>query len=167
MRTLAIMLWLACVGVRAEETVTLAWDASPDTAHVGAYRIHFGPGSRHYLFSTNAGLSLTQTVTVPYPADWFFAVTAIGTNQLESAFSNEVQWRALPGAPAVQGDTFVRLTPVLARSTNLIEWRTFDAAPTYVPATNAMEFFKPKGLAIERVGLVGEGASRTGQGGGE
>ena len=154
MRVLITMIWMLWVSVLAQQSVTLAWDASPDAGCVGAYRIHFGEASRGYVFSTNAGPVLTQTVTVPYPADWFFAVTAVGTNQLESDFSNEVMWRALPGAPALQGDTFVRLTPVLERSTNLVQWRPFKAAPTYVPATNAMEFFRNQRLAIERVTLV-------------
>jgi len=158
MRTLGIMLWMLCTVALAQRSVTLAWDASPDAAHVGSYRIHFGPASGDYPFSTNAGLALTQTVSVPYPADWYFVVTAVGTNQLESEFSNEVMWRSLPGAPSVQGDRFVRLTPVVARSTNLLEWRTFEASPTYVSATNDMEFFKPNGLAIEQVDLVGEQA---------
>ena len=154
MKVLALMLSMMCAAVLAQQAVTLAWDASPDAGCVGAYRIHFGETSRGYVFSTNAGPVLTQTVTVPYPADWFFAVTAVGTNQLESGFSNEVMWRALPEAPALQGDTFVRLTPVLERSTNLVQWRPFKAAPTYVPATNAMEFFRNKRLAIEKVTLV-------------
>jgi hypothetical protein len=159
MKAWIFMMWMLCAAAPAQQAVTLAWDASPDAAHMAAYRVHFGEASRGYVFSTNAGLSLTQTVTVPYPADWFFAVTAVGTNQLESDFSNEVMWRALPQAPSAQGDTFVRITPVLERSTNLVEWREFSATPTYVPATNAMEFFKNKRLTIERVSLIGEGAS--------
>jgi len=158
MRVLAAMFWMVCMGVTAGQTITLAWDASPDEAHLAGYRVHYGESSHAYTLVTNAGLSLTQTVSVPYPADWFFAVTAVGTNQLESGFSNEVMWRALPGTPRAHGDTFVRLTPVLDRSTNMVEWHEFNAAPTYVPATNAMEFFKPNDLAIERVDLVGEQA---------
>ena len=69
----------------------------------------------------------------------------------------------MPAAPPLQGDRFVRLTPVLERSTNLVEWWTFKAAPTYVPATNAMEFFRNRELGIERVDLIGEVRCRTGQ----
>ena len=155
MKILGVILWIVGSVAWSQQAVTLAWDASPDADCVGAYRIHFGEASRGYVFSTNAGPALTQTVTVPYPAEWFFAVTAVGTNQLESDFSNEVMWRALPAAPPLQGDRFVRLTPVLERSTNLVEWQAFNAAPTYVPATNAMEFFRNKELGIERVDLVG------------
>ena len=154
MKILSLILWIVGSVAWSQQAVTLAWDASPDAGCVGAYRVHFGEASRGYVFSTNAGPVLTQTVTVPYPAEWFFAVTAVGTNQLESDFSNEVMWRALPQAPPLKGDTFVRLTPVLERSTNLVQWRPFKAAPTYVPATNAMEFFRNKRLAIERVTLV-------------
>ena len=123
MRVLITMIWMLWVSVLAQQSVTLAWDASPDEAHLTHYVVHYGEVSRGYVASTNAGPALTLTVSVPYPAEWFFAVTAVGTNQLESDFSNEVMWRALPVAPALQGDTFVRLTPVLERSTNLMEWQ--------------------------------------------
>ena len=150
MKILSAILWIVGSVAWSQQAVTLAWDASPDEAHVAHYVVHLGEVSRGYVFSTNAGPSLTQRVVVPYPADWFFAVTAVGTNQLESDFSNEVMWRAPMGAPSMQGDTFVRLTPWLERSTNMVEWSPLKAVSTYVPTTNAMEFFRNKRLAIER-----------------
>jgi hypothetical protein len=138
------------------EGVTLAWDASADHAHVSHYRVHYGVASRTYLFSTNAGLALTQRVEVPWPAEWFFAVSAVGTNGLESDFSNEVMWRAPLGAPWLQGEAYVRLQPMIERSTNLVEWSAaFAGSPTYVHATNGIEFFRNTGLTIEAVNVTG------------
>jgi hypothetical protein len=137
------------------QSVTLAWDASPSPEVVG-YRIHFGTNAGHYAFVTNAGLVRTQTVVVPHTGRWFFAATAMDANGLESAFSNEVQWEAKPAPPAVRGETWVRLTPVIERSTNLVNWRSIEGEATWIAATNTMEFFATRRLLIERVQRVNE-----------
>jgi hypothetical protein len=148
----AILMLLSALMVRAQ-SVTLAWDASP-SADVGGYRVHFGVTSSNYTFVTNAGLVLTQAVLLPHAGRWFFAATAVSTNGIESAFSNEVQWEARPGAPVVHDETWVRLTPLIERSTNLVSWSSVTGASTWFPATNAMEFFATKRLLIERVQQV-------------
>jgi hypothetical protein len=137
------------------QSVTLAWDASPSPEVVG-YRIHFGTNAGHYAFVTNAGLVRTQTVVVPHTGRWFFAATAMDANGLESAFSNEVQWEAKPAPPAVRGETWVRLTPVIERSTNLVNWRSIEGEATWIAATNTMEFFATRRLLIERVQRVNQ-----------
>jgi hypothetical protein len=72
-------------------SVTLAWDASPDP--IQRYVVHYGNGSAAYTATTNAGTALTQTVQGLLEGQtYFFAVTAIGTNSLESDFSNEVTY---------------------------------------------------------------------------
>jgi hypothetical protein len=71
------------------KTVTLAWDPSPDP--IQRYVIHYGKSSRSYSGNTNAGTKLTQTVQNLIEGEtYYFAATAIGTNSLESDFSNEV-----------------------------------------------------------------------------
>ena len=152
--TAAIMVLLGAVLGHAQ-SVTLAWDASP-SADVGGYRVHFGLTSSNYTFVTNAGLVLTQTVVLPHAGRWFFAATAVSTNGLESAFSNEVQWEAKPVAPVVQGEPWFRLLPELWHSTNQVDWMSFKGEATWIAATNAMEFFTMRGLLIERVQRVGE-----------
>ena len=87
-------------------------------------------------------------------SSWFFAATAVSTNAIESAFSNEVEWEAKPTAPVVHGETWVRLTPVIERSTNLVSWSSVAGEPTWFRATNAMEFFATRQLLIERVQQV-------------
>jgi hypothetical protein len=54
----------------------------------------------------------------------------------------------------LHGETWVRLVPVLQRSTNLVNWVPFAGAATWLPATNAQEFFWSERLTIESVQLV-------------
>jgi len=151
-RLLIILILLSATLVHAQK-VRLAWDASPSPAVIG-YRIHFGTNAGNYSFVTNVGLVRTQTVVVPHTGRWFFAATAVDANGIESPFSNQVQWEAKPTPPVVQGQTWVRLTPVIERSTNLVSWESFEGEATWMHATNAMEFFTTRRLLIERVQRV-------------
>jgi hypothetical protein len=153
-RLLTILILLNATLVHAQK-VRLAWDASPSPDVVG-YRIHFGTNAGNYLFVTNVGLVRTQTVVLPYTGRWFFAATAVDANGMESPFSNQVQWEAKPVAPVVQSETWVRLTPVIERSTNLVSWQNFECEATWIAATNTMEFFATRRLLIERVQRVTE-----------
>jgi hypothetical protein len=141
---------LAGAGLARGETVTLAWDASVST-NVAGYRIYYGTNSRAYFCVTNAGLVLTQAVVLPHRGRWFFAATAYDTNGLESDFSSEVQWESKPVAPSLHGETLVRLTPVIERSTNRVDWVSAPGEATFFPATNAVEFFRTRRLVIEQV----------------
>ena len=114
------------------ESVTLAWDASAST-NVAGYRALL----RHefagvFQFVTNAGLVLTQAVVLPHRGRWFFAATAYDTNGLESDFSSEVSWESKPAPPVMAGKTWVRLTPVFGRSTNLVAWGSVTGEATLV-----------------------------------
>ncbi len=153
-RLLTILILLSATLVHAQK-VRLAWDASPSPDVVG-YRIHFGTNAGNYSFVTNVGLVRTQTVVVPHTGRWFFAATAVDANGMESPFSNQVQWEGKPVAPVVQSETWVRLTPVIERSTNLVSWKYFEGEATWIAATNEMEFFATRRLLIERVQRVNE-----------
>lgn len=72
------------------QSVVLTWDASPASA-VSYYRIHFGTNGANYSFVTNVGLVLMQTVILPHRDQWFFAVTAVDANGLESPYSDQAQ----------------------------------------------------------------------------
>ena len=137
------------------QSVTLAWTAStsPDVCN---YRVYYGMSSRNYSVVTNCGFVLTQTVGLPHTGRWFFAVTALDADGLESDFSNEAEWEAKPAPPFLHGETWVRLTPVIECSTNLLEWRSVAGVPTWFPATNSQEFFATRQLLIERVQRVEE-----------
>jgi hypothetical protein len=153
-RLLTILILLSATLVHAQK-VRLAWDASPSPDVVG-YRIHFGTNAGNYSFVTNVGLVRTQTVVLPHTGRWFFAATAVDANGMESLFSNQVQWEAKPTAPVVQSETWIRLTPVIERSTNLVSWQNFEGETTWIAATNTMEFFATRRLLIERVQKVSE-----------
>ncbi len=153
-RLLTILVLLSATLAHAQK-VRLAWDASPSPDVVG-YRIYFGTNAGNYSYLINVGLVRTQTVVLPHTGRWFFAATAVDANGMESPFSNQVQWEAKPAAPVMRGDSFVRLTPIIERSTNLVSWRSVEGEATWIPATNAMEFFATRRLLIERVQKVSE-----------
>jgi hypothetical protein len=153
-RVLTILILLSATLVHAQ-SVKLAWAASPSPEVVN-YRIYFGTNGANYAFVTNAGLMRTQTVVLPHTGRWFFAATAVDARGMESPFSNQVQWEARPVAPVVQSEAWVRLTPVIERSTNLVTWTDFSGEATWLPATNAMEFFATRRLLIERAQRVNQ-----------
>jgi hypothetical protein len=155
MKTLLTILILLSATVLHAQTVRLAWDASPSPDVVG-YRLHFGTNAGSYGYVANVGLVRTQAVVLPHTGRWFFAATAVDANGMESRFSNQVEWEAKPTAPVVHSETWVRLTPVIERSTNLVNWKTFEGEPTWIHATNEMEFFATRRLLIERVQRVSQ-----------
>ncbi len=155
MKPILTILILGWALIAPAQRVKLAWDASPSPG-VAGYRIHFGTNAGNYSFVTNVGLVRTQTVVLPHTGRWFFAATAVDSNGIESPLSNQVQWEAKPVAPVVLGESFVRLTPVIERSTNLVNWQRLEGEATWIPATNTMEFFATRQLLIERVQKVSE-----------
>ncbi len=155
MKTVLTILILTWALVAPAQRVKLAWDASPSPG-ITHYRIHYGTNGANYTIVADVGLTLTHTVELPHRGRWFFAATAVDANGIESAFSNQVQWEAKPVAPVMQGELYVRLTPVIERSTNLVSWKTFEGEATWLPATNAVEFFTTRRLLIERAQKVGE-----------
>ena len=72
---------------------TLAWDAHPDPAVTG-FRVHYGTASGNYTDSIT--VADVTTTTVPGLEDgvtYFFAITALNTDGLESGFSNEISFQ--------------------------------------------------------------------------
>jgi len=153
-RWLTFLFWAWAAMVHAQ-SVTLAWNGS-SSPEVTGYRVYYGTNSRSYSFVTNAGLALTQTVLLPRAGRWFFAATAYDGQGLESDYSNEVEWEARPSPPALEGEPWVRLSPIIERSTNMVSWVNTTGAPTFFAATNRMEFFATRRLLIEKVQRVSE-----------
>jgi hypothetical protein len=145
--TVVVLTWVAAAPA---QQVTLGWDASPGGGAAG-YRLYYGTNAGSYQFVTNAGLALTQSVVLPHGGRWFFAATAYCTNGLESVFSDEVVWESMPTPPVIASEAWVRLTPVLGWSTNLVTWGSVTGTATWLPATNRAEFFRAGELVIERV----------------
>jgi hypothetical protein len=150
MRWLLTGLVMALVLPSNAQRLTLAWDASP-CACAGSYRLYYGTNAGSYQFVTNTGLALTQSVVLPHGGRWFFAATAVGTNGLESDFSNVVSWESKPTPPVMIGEQWVRLTPVFGRSTNQAAWESVTGEATWFPAMNRAEFFRVNRLLMERV----------------
>lgn len=103
---------LALVSYQAEAatlptaSVQLAWDAVPDS-NLQGYRLHMGEQNRQY---TQVLETTPQTVfrvsNLEFGKVYYFAVTAIGSNGLESGFSEELAVTlAAPQAIAV-GDFY-------------------------------------------------------------
>ena len=157
-RAIMKLLWtslvLVAVCVFGADSVRVTWDAST-SAGVAAYRIHYGTNAAALSYVTNVGLVRTQTVAVPFRGRWFFAVKAVDTNGVASVLSNVIEWESTPEPPVMNGEPWVRLTPVIERSTNLTNWASMPGVPTWLPATNAQEFFTTRQLIIERVERVG------------
>ncbi len=146
---------LFCAARLPAQPVMLSWNPSPSPGVVN-YRIYFGTNSGVYTSVTNAGLALTQTVVLPHPGRWFFAATACDAAGNESDFSNEARYEARLAPPVLHCESWVRLVPVLQRSTNLVHWSPCVGEPTWLPATKAQEFFTLRELQIERVQLVNQ-----------
>jgi hypothetical protein len=150
---LGILCWVYALQASA---VTLAWQASPD-ATVTGYKLYYGVASGVYTNSVNVGTNLTCRLTnLVLGVTYYFVVTAYNAAGLESLPSNEVSWFARLAAPVMRGEPWVRLTPVIEHSTDLLAWESFEGEPTWLPATNAMEFFATRRLLIEPVQRVSE-----------
>ncbi len=150
-----LLIWLASLIYCLSADVTLAWDPSPD-AGVGSYRVHYGTSPGDYNAATNAGLATSCTVTGLAPGlTYYFAATAVGTNQLESDFSNEVGYTVPIPSPVMHSETAVLVTPRGLTTTNLADWQPFDFTPTLIEPTNGLALFTVTGLAIRPFPLPG------------
>src|SRR5664280_2845826 len=83
-------------------TVTLAWNASTSTnSGPITYKIYWGVATGTYTNSGSAGTNLTFAVTnLARGSTYYFAATALDTNNLESDYSNEASWVS-PLPPAI------------------------------------------------------------------
>ena len=153
MKWIVILLMLVLGCVLGADVVTLTWSSSP-SGGIRNYWVHYGTNAAALWYSTNAGLVRTQAVLVPFRGRWFFAASAVDTNGVSSEFSNVVEWESKPEPPQMNGEPWVRLAPVIERSTNRVDWTEMVGEATWLPATNDQEFFTTRQLIIERVERV-------------
>lgn len=83
----------------ASYSLTLSWNPSP-SPEVAGYHLYYGTASGNYSEDTLLGNETAVTVSGRWSGvTYYFAMTAVGTNGLESGLSSEVSYRQeLPGA---------------------------------------------------------------------
>jgi hypothetical protein len=80
--------------------IVVNWTCSP-CPYVTGYRIYYGTNSGSYSTSVIVGNVTSNTITgLAAGVTYFIAVTACGTNGIESPFSAEISF--VPGLPTVQ-----------------------------------------------------------------
>ena len=103
-------------------SVGFMWDANTETDLAG-YKFYYGTAPRTYGAPVTLGLVTTYSVVGLLPGNYYFAVTAFNTANLESGYSNEVQATILPiWAPTqrVFGPVIVNMTSTSAQ----LSWKT-------------------------------------------
>ena len=149
----ALMLFLQ-LPVRANESVTLAWNPSA-TAEVAGYKIYYGTSCRSYSSVVAVGNTTNAVISGLDPGTtYYFAATTLDSAGNESGFSNEASY-AMPVTPAalasaarsggrfsftVTGDAGQPY--VVQASTNLLDWVSLqtNTAPFLFMDTNAAGF---------------------------
>jgi hypothetical protein len=99
---LLLLAWCACCwAAGAAQSVTLAWNPNTET-NLAGYRLYYGTASRQYAASNSVPRALTtSTVTnLTSGATYYFAVTAVSLDGLESGYSDEVSYR-VPAPPVL------------------------------------------------------------------
>ena len=83
---------MLAASAQGQSSITLAWNPGAGNAIAG-YRLYDGVASRTYTNVIVTGNVTTNTVTgLVSGVTYFFAVTAVGTNGLESDYSAEVSY---------------------------------------------------------------------------
>lgn len=97
MKYLLSILLLLLICFKAESSVTLAWDASPDT-NVSGYYLCYGLQSGQYTYTNTLPGPITNNVVTGLETGkvYYFAVAAYSADGLMSDFSNEVTYTNNP-----------------------------------------------------------------------
>ncbi len=131
---------------QAGQSVSLAWDASPDTNVVG-YFLYYGTTSGAYSSKINAGGSTTATVTnLTLGTTYYFAATAYDAAGDESVPSNEISYAVPTNGPPV-------LTPVTdqvitVQQSLCITNSAFDSFQPSANLTFSLDPGAPEGMSI-------------------
>lgn len=138
----------AVVGPGTIHTVTLAWDAVPETDILG-YKVHVGTQPGQYTETLDAGTALSFDVPgLVYGQTYYFSVRTVGADGLESGYSPELTLSvSLPSLPATAGLVSTGTGPtglqwsypisgltsypdfIIESSTDLINWAPAGTVP--------------------------------------
>jgi len=102
---------------RHPQTVTLAWNASPDPS-VDAYELYWGVHSGYYTNLLRGIVDTHATLTNLGQGVFYFAATAVDTNGLISDYSTEAIWTNLPPPPV----TNFLLSVSIQQSADFTNW---------------------------------------------
>ena len=140
--------------VEAAQSVTLAWDPSPDATVVG-YNMKYGVASHNYGKISDVGIATSTTITgLAEGTTYFFAATSYDLHGLESDISNEIAYTVPNGLPTVlaragsNNQVILRITGqvghtyVVQASQNLAGWTVLGSAT--LDASGALEFVDPE-----------------------
>jgi hypothetical protein len=84
------------------QSVTLAWNPSPDSG-VAGYRIYYGVGSRTYTNMVDTGTATNATIAnLVAGATYYFAATSYNLLGLESDYSTEASYAVSAALAKVQ-----------------------------------------------------------------
>jgi len=95
-RTLLTLFTALFTMAAVADDVRLEWDPNPEPGM--RYVLHWGPASRNYTNSVTVSNTTATISNIVIGARYFVALTAIDTNGLQSAFSDEVAF-IKPSAP--------------------------------------------------------------------
>jgi hypothetical protein len=112
-------------------SVTLAWTNPPDGSLL-FNRLYQGGDPGVYTNIMLLPLSESVSLTNVPPGVYYFAVTDIDTNGLESAYSNEAVWTNAAAPPV----TNFLLSVTIEQSSDFTNWTTFTNAGQF-QATNS------------------------------
>ena len=77
---------------QGQSSVTVMWSPSPGS-DIAAYNVYYGTASHNYTGIVSVGQTVKATITGLRPGTtYFFALTAVNSAGLESAFSNEMSY---------------------------------------------------------------------------
>ncbi len=123
--TLALGFAASEVRLWGDQSVSLAWDASP-TIDVVGYAVHYGGASRAYTNSLDVGDTTTSTVRgLEDGAIYYFAVTAYDSIGLHSEPSNEIRYQV--PIPVPNPDAGVQL--IMGSQAGVAAQIRFQASP--------------------------------------
>jgi len=119
---IALLLWVmlsvAAGFAWADQSVTLAWDPSPNTNVVG-YKIYYGGASGVYTNTVTLGNVTSATIGgLVDGATYYLTATSVSATGDESAFSNEAMYSAPVNTNTVSGSV-TNAAPLPSPSTNL------------------------------------------------
>ena len=129
---------LGLPSVTYSATIALQWNP-PTTNSNGStlvdlahYRLYYGYKSRNYNFPPIYTNKPIANVTVSDGSNYYFAVTAVNSNNVESDYSNEYFWNRVPSAQAILTSADSVTVPEGGTATFQVKLSTAPVSPTTV-----------------------------------